>query len=120
MTSRIIAEEQDGNLSGVFHCFTGDWETAKIIMDSGFMMGIGGVVTYKKAQEVRDVVAQIPLEFIVLETDAPYLSPVPYRGKRNESSYLPYIVQTISEVKDLKPEEVEQITTRNATELFNL
>lgn len=120
LTSSIISEQQDGNLTGVFHCFTGDLETAHKIMDSGFMMGIGGVITYRKAQEVRDVVEQVPLEFIVLETDAPYLSPVPFRGKRNESSYLTHIVQTISEVKGVSAQEIVQVTSRNAKELFKL
>jgi TatD DNase family protein len=104
-------------LRGVFHCFTGSYEMAKEIIDFGFYLGIGGVVTYKNAG-VQEVVQQIPLEHIVLETDAPYLTPHPFRGKRNESLYVKLVAEKIAELNDISVEEVAQITTRNAGLLF--
>ena len=88
-------------------------------MDLGFYMGIGGVLTYKNSG-LAEVVKNIPLEFIVLETDAPYLTPVPFRGKRNESSYLKYIVAKLAEVKNITAEEVAAVTTANAQKIFNI
>lgn len=114
----VIKEMQDGQLSGVFHCFGGSIEEARQIIDLGFYLGIGGVITYKNAG-LAEVIAQLPLTNIVLETDAPYLTPVPFRGKRNESAYLSYVVKKVSEVKNLAVEDVEAITTRNAQQLFN-
>ena len=105
---------------GVFHAFSGSYETYERINKYGdFMVGIGGVVTYKKAS-VADVVAKLPLERIVLETDSPWLSPVPYRGKRNEPSYLKEIVAKIASIKGCDPDKVEEITTSNALKLFNI
>lgn len=104
-------------LRGVFHCFTGSYEMAKEITGFGFYLGIGGVVTYKNAG-VQEVVQQIPLEHIVLETDAPYLTPHPFRGKRNESLYVKLVAEKIAELNDISVEEVAQITTRNAGLLF--
>ena len=108
------------NLKGVFHCFSGTLTQAKKTINSGFFIGIGGVVTFKNSIELQEIVREIPLEFIVLETDAPYLAPVPYRGKRNESSYIPIIAQKIAEIKSMSIEEVAEITTNNALKLFNL
>lgn len=105
---------------GVFHAFSGSIETYERINRYGdFLVGIGGVVTYKKAT-VASVVENLPLERIVLETDSPWLSPVPYRGKRNEPSYLKEIVARIAELKSCDISEVESITTRNAIKLFNI
>ena len=104
-------------LSGIFHCFGDSYETAKEITDLGFYLGIGGVLTYKKAN-VGDSIKDIPLDRIVLETDAPYLSPVPFRGKRNESSYLTYIAQKLAEVKNISIEEVAAVTSANAEKIF--
>ena len=118
LTIGISTELQNGGHRGIFHCFNGTLEQAQRIMDIGFLMGIGGVVTFKNAG-VDKVVKDIPLSSIVLETDAPYLSPVPFRGKRNEPSYLKYIVQKIAEVKDIDPTEVIEVTTRNALDLFH-
>lgn len=114
----VIREHQKGNLKGIFHCFSGSSEQARQIMDLGFYMGIGGVLTYKNSG-LAEVVRELPLDNIVLETDAPYLAPVPFRGKRNESSYLKYIVQKLSEVKDVGVEEIASITTANAQNIFN-
>jgi len=118
MTIGISEELQDGSHRGIFHCFNGTIEQAQRIMDMNFLMGIGGVVTFKNAG-VDKVVANIPLEFIVLETDAPYLTPTPFRGKRNEPSYLTYIVNRIAEVKNVNVNTVKRITTENAMKLFH-
>jgi TatD DNase family protein len=118
-TFSIVREEADGNLHGVFHCFPGNIHQAKQVTDLGFFLGIGGVVTFKNSG-LQQVVKEIPLEFIVLETDAPFLAPEPYRGKRNESSYIPLIAERIASLKEILPAEVAQITTANARRLFNL
>jgi TatD DNase family protein len=104
-------------LTGIFHCFGDEYATAKEIIDMGFYLGIGGVLTYKKAN-LGETLQNIPLEKIVLETDSPYLSPVPYRGKRNESSYLVYIAERLAEVKKVSIEEVAAITSSNAEKIF--
>jgi len=108
---------QDGSLSGVVHCFSGTLEEAREVIDLGFYLGIGGVVTFKKSG-LDKIVEEIDMQHIILETDAPYLAPVPYRGKRNESAYIPLIGQTIANVKNLKIEDVAAITTSNALKLF--
>lgn len=104
-------------LKGIFHCFGGSYESAKQIIDLGFYLGIGGVLTYKKAG-LPEVLEKISLEHLVLETDAPYLSPVPYRGKRNESAYLEQIVEKLAEVKGVTVQEVAAATTANAAKIF--
>jgi len=113
----ILEANQSWNITGVFHCFTGTTEQAERIIDLGFMLGIGGVVTFKNS-DLRDVLKGVDIEHIVLETDAPFLTPTPHRGKRNESSYIPLIAQTISEVYQITLEEVAQVTTHNAGRLF--
>lgn len=113
----LVKEGQDGGLTGVFHCFSGSYELAKEVVKLGFFLGIGGVVTYKNAG-LPAVLAKLSLENLVLETDAPYLTPVPFRGKRNESSYLSYIVQKLAEIYAVTQEEVARITTANALQLF--
>lgn len=104
-------------LKGIFHCFSGSYESAVQITQMGFLLGIGGVITYKNAG-LGDVLEKIGTEFLVLETDAPYLTPVPFRGKRNESSYLQYVLTKLSEVKQLSETELASITTSNAEKLF--
>lgn len=106
-------------LSGIFHCFGDNYQIAKEITNLGFYLGIGGVLTYKKAN-LPDVLKDIPLSSIVLETDAPYLSPVPFRGKRNESSYLTFIAGKLAEAKNVSIEEVAKITSENAEKIFAL
>ena len=113
----IVKEHQKGNLKGIFHCFSGTAENAKAIIDLGFYLGIGGVLTYKKAG-LAEIIKDISLDNIVLETDAPYLTPVPFRGKRNESSYLKFIVEKVAEIKDVPVEEVARATTANAQKVF--
>ena len=105
-------------LRGVFHCFSGnDDEARKLLSFDGFYLGIGGVVTYKKST-LPDVLQSVPLERVVLETDSPYLAPVPKRGKRNESAYVPHIADFLSGVYGCSVEQVAAVTTENAHELF--
>ena len=113
----LVKSMHDGSLSGIFHCFGGTLEQAQRITDMGFYLGIGGIITYKNAG-LGPVLEQLPLDHIVLETDAPYLTPVPFRGKRNESSYLRYIIQKLADLKQLPVEQVAEITTRNAQKIF--
>jgi len=116
-TIRVVREHQNGNLGGIFHCFNEDESAAKKIVDLGFYLGIGGTITYKKSK-LPEALKYIPLEHIVLETDSPYLPPVPYRGKRNESSYIVYVAQKLAEIKDVSIEEVAAKTTDNAMKIF--
>ncbi len=119
ITISEVRNLHDSNLRGVFHCFNGTVAQAEEILAlEGFYMGIGGVVTYKNAG-VDKVVKNIPLDRLVLETDAPYLSPVPYRGKRNEPSYLEHIAQRIADVKEISLEEVAEKTSKTAQIIFN-
>ena len=104
-------------LSGIFHCFGDDYNTAKEIINLGFYLGIGGVLTYKNAH-LGETLKDVPLEWIVLETDAPYLSPVPFRGKRNESSYITYVAERLAVVKNVTVEEIAEITSANAEKIF--
>lgn len=115
----IVRRFQKGALTGVFHCFTGSEEQAKEIMELGFFLGIGGVVTYKNSG-LAQVLEKIGLDHIVLETDSPYLTPVPYRGKRNESSYIKFVVEKIAEIRNITQVEVALITTANAEKLFGV
>ena len=116
----IVREEKgNSNLRGIFHCFGGSLEQANQIIELNFLMGIGGVLTYKKSG-LDEVVKHIDLNHLVLETDAPYLSPVPHRGKRNESSYLIAVAEKLAEVKNVSLEEVANKTTENAMTLFKI
>jgi TatD DNase family protein len=112
-------EKFRGKVSGVFHAFTGNLTQAEQIIDFGFNIGIGGVVTFKNSG-LPDVVSKIPMEVIMLETDSPYLTPTPHRGKRNESAYILNIAERIAEIKNISLEEVSNITTGNAVTLFKL
>jgi TatD DNase family protein len=116
-TVELVKQYAPRGLRGIFHCFGGSYETAQEIIRAGFYLGIGGVITYKKAG-LAEVLEKIDLQHLVLETDAPYLTPVPFRGKRNESSYLAYIVAKLAEVKNCSVEEVAAITTANAKKIF--
>jgi len=117
LTHQIVKEELTDELHGVFHCFTGTLEEAKRIMDTGFKIGIGGIVTFKNSG-LAEVVSQLPLEALVLETDAPYLTPVPFRGKRNQSAYLLFVAQKIADIKNIPVEAVAETTGRTAGNLF--
>lgn len=116
----IVDELNDNDLTGVFHCFTGNEQQAKHILNyGGFKLGIGGVVTYKKS-ELPEVLKSIDLEALILETDSPYLPPVPFRGKRNESSYLLHVAEKLEEIYQVPLKVIADQTTKNALELFNL
>ncbi|MGB4850525.1 MAG: TatD family hydrolase [Saprospiraceae bacterium] len=117
VTIDIISNHQDGTLRGIFHCFGGDFAQAMRIYDLGFKIGIGGVITFKKSDLVQ-LLPTLPQEIIVLETDAPYLAPVPHRGKRNESSYLSIVAEKVAQSLNLPLEEVAKLTTRNAEGVF--
>jgi TatD DNase family protein len=113
-----VVKEYPG-VRGVFHCFSGNEEQAREVIESGFMLGIGGVVTFKNAG-LDKVIEKIGLAHVVLETDAPYLAPVPYRGKRNEPAYIPLIAEKLSTICNLPAERVAELTTENARKLFKL
>lgn len=113
----VLSEPRNKGIRGVFHCFTGDLLQAQKIISLGFDLGIGGVLTFKKSSLV-EVLEDIPLQNLVLETDSPYLAPTPYRGKRNESAYIPIIAQKLAEIKKMTLEEVAQATTKNAERIF--
>ena len=116
---KVLEKEQDGCLSGVFHCFNGTEEQANIAISLGFHLGLGGVITYKNC-DVKNYLANISLDKIILETDDPYLPPVPYRGKRNEPSYMVEVAKKIAEVQNIDINKVAEATTNNARKLFNL
>jgi TatD DNase family protein len=116
---KLVDKHQDGSLSGIFHCFSGTEVQALEIIRLGFMLGIGGPLTYKKST-LPDSVKDIALEYLVLETDSPYLPPVPYRGKRNESSYLIHIAEKLAEIKQVDLGVIAEITSHNAKSLFRV
>lgn len=115
----IIESEQDGTLTGVWHCFTGTEQEGQRALDLGFYLGVGGVATFKNAG-VDAIVKKMPLNRLILETDAPYLSPVPKRGKRNEPAYLKFTADKLAELKNKNTVEIADITTQNAFDLFGL
>ena len=115
----ILDKENCDKLRGVFHCFTGTLDQAQRAIDLGFVLGIGGLVTFKNGG-IDKFLNQIDLKYLVLETDAPYLAPVPFRGKRNESSYIIHVVEKLSEIYGLSKEEIADVTTKNAEKVFAL
>ena len=120
-TLNIVREYMKGGMyGGIIHCFSYSKEIAREYLNMGLSLGIGGVVTFQNARKLREVVEYAPMEQIVLETDSPYLAPVPFRGKRNSSRNLPYVVNRIAELKGITPEEVIEITEKNARKLLNL
>ncbi len=115
----ILESRKTEKIKGVFHCFSGNLTQASRIISLGFLLGIGGVITYRNSG-LQVVVEKTPLDYLVLETDAPWLSPVPYRGKRNEPAYLPLIAAKIADLKKIAPEEVARVTTQNVSRMFGL
>ncbi len=113
----VVRAAQDGRLRGIFHCFSGTLDEARAMIGLGFMLGVGGTLTYPKSG-MQAVLKEVPLEHIVLETDSPYLPPVPHRGKRNESAYVCIVAEVLSEVKGLPFEEIARATTANALRMF--
>lgn len=116
-TLRILEDYPD--IKGIFHCYPGSYETAKMVVDR-FYLGIGGVLTFKNAKKLVEVVKDIPLERLVLETDCPYMTPVPFRGKRNIPLYVKYVAEKIAEIKDISYDEVVKITTENAKKVYGI
>ena len=108
------------SLKGVLHCYSGSLEMAREFNKLGYLLGIGGVSTFKNAKSIIDVIKNVSMEYIILETDSPYLTPEPFRGKRNEPSYIPLIAKRVAEVKSLDIEEIEETTTLNARRLFDI
>lgn len=119
-TMRILKENDAGVNGGVVHCFSYSPEIAKEAIDMGFNIGVGGVVTFNNAKKLKEVVESIPLEKIVLETDCPYLAPVPFRGQRNSSLYLPYVTEVIAAIKKVSTKEVEDVTYENACRMYGI
>ena len=113
----VLQQFKSNKLRGIFHCFTGNVEQANKIIDLNFHLGIGGVVTFKNGK-ISEFLSSIPIERVVLETDSPYLAPSPYRGKRNESSYLTIIADKLSEIYNLDVSEISRITQKNSYEIF--
>lgn len=118
-TFEMLQEKKHPNLRGIFHCFSGNKAQAEDIISMNFLLGIGGVATFKNGK-IDQFLAEIPLQYIVLETDSPYLAPVPFRGKRNESAYLKHIAEKLSEIYQLPLQTIIQTTTENAKRVFNL
>lgn len=119
-TLDIMKAERADNLSGVIHCYSYSKEQAKEYMNMGYFLGIGGVVTFKNGKKLKEVVEYAPLDYLLLETDAPYMAPEPYRGKRNCSIYLTYVAEMIAEIKKVSYKEVVDITRENARRLFGV
>lgn len=119
-TYDILAEKHAEDMGGVIHCFSASAEMAKLYVKKGFFIGIGGVVTFKNAKTLKEVAECVPLENIVLETDCPYLAPVPFRGKRNHSGNLTFVAEKIAEIKGVTAEEVCETTYENALRLYRL
>lgn len=119
-TLDLMKAQNARDLGGVIHCFSYGKEMAREYLDMGFYLGIGGVLTFPNAKKLKEVVEYMPMEQLVLETDCPYLSPVPNRGKRNSSLNLPYVVEAISQMKGISAEEVIEITSRNAKRLYRI
>lgn len=117
---RILREENAATVGGIMHCFGGSVETARECIDMNFMISLGGPVTFKNARQPKEVAKEIPLEHLLIETDAPYLAPHPYRGKRNEPCYVPLVAEEIARQKELSLEEVANATTANAIRFFKL
>ena len=117
-TINILTNENARDIGGILHCFTENWEMAKKGLDLGFYISFSGIITFKNAAELREVVAKTPMDRMLIETDAPYLTPVPYRGKANHPGLVPLVAKTISDVKNIPLEEVARITSQNFRELF--
>ena len=117
-TVDIIRAEKSTH--GILHCFTEDWEAAKAVLDCGYYVSFSGIVSFKNAQALRDVAKQVPLDRVLIETDSPYLAPMPYRGKSNEPKYVPYVAKALSDVYDKPLEEIAFITRQNFENLLNL
>jgi TatD DNase family protein len=119
-TVEILRREGTGRIKGVIHCFTGNYDAARAYLDLGFYLSFTGIVTFKNADALREVVRQVPLERMFVETDSPYLTPVPHRGKRNEPAYVRFVAETVGKVKQFDLEKVAQVTSQNVRGLFHI
>lgn len=119
-TIRILTEERASEVGGVLHCFTENWEMARQGLDLGFYISFSGILTFKTAVELREVARQVPLDRLLIETDSPYLAPVPYRGKSNEPRYVGHVADCLAEIRGLDPLEIAAITSDNYRRLFHL
>lgn len=117
---RILEEEDAKDVGGIMHCYGGSVETARRCIDMNFMISLGGPVTFKNARQPKEVATEIPLEHLLIETDAPYLTPHPYRGKRNEPAYVTLVAEEIARLKEISVEEVAAATTKNALKFFKI
>jgi len=119
-TLAIMREERAGEAGGVMHCFTESWDVARGALDLGFHISFSGIVTFKNAQEIKDVARRVPLDRMLIETDSPYLAPVPFRGKLNEPAYVRYVAEEIARLRDISVEEVAAATSTNFFRLFGV
>jgi TatD DNase family protein len=119
-TLQIMEQEGASEIGGVMHCFTGSWETAQAAMDMGFYISFSGIVTFKNAAGLKEVAMKVPLERMLIETDSPYLAPVPHRGKTNEPAFVRHVAEEIAHLRNLSVEEVGRVTTQNFFNLFRL
>ena len=119
-TLEILKTEKAEECGGIIHCFSGDYEMAKECIDMGFFISIPGSITFKNAERFREIVKRLPLESLLVETDAPFITPEPFRGKRNEPSYVKYTAQKVAEIKKVSFEKVAEVTTENALQIFKL
>jgi len=117
---QVLKEESAGEVGGVFHCFSGDYEFGKKVIDENFLVSFTGIVTFKKAEVTQDAARRLPLERMLVETDSPFLTPVPHRGKRNEPAYVALVAQKIAELKGVNTEAVVERTGENARRLFRM
>jgi len=119
-TLRIMAEEQASEAGGVMHCFTESWEVAEAALEQGFYISFSGIVTFKSAKQIKEVAQRVPLERMLIETDAPYLAPVPHRGKSNQPAYVKYVAEEIAALRGISVAEVGRHTTENFIRLFKV
>jgi len=119
-TLEILKSEKAEECGGIIHCFSGDYVMAKICIDMGFYISVSGSITFKNAEGFREIVKRIPLESLLVETDAPFITPEPFRGKRNEPSYVRYTAQKVAEIKKISFEKVAEVTTENALKVYRL
>ncbi|MCZ6623705.1 MAG: TatD family hydrolase [Deltaproteobacteria bacterium] len=118
--AELLRREGKGEVQGVIHCFTGDYEAAREFLDLGFYLSFTGIITFKNAEPLRDAVRRLPLDKILVETDSPYLAPVPHRGKRNEPAFVRLVAETVARVRSVPLEDVAEATNRNAQKLFGI
>lgn len=119
-TLAIMREERAGEAGGVMHCFTETWDVARAALDLGFHISLSGIVTFKNAHDVKDVARRVPLDRLLIETDAPYLAPVPFRGKRNQPAYVPHVAAEIAQLRGVPAEDIARATTENFFRLFRI